>query len=249
VRRYFVVLATVLDVAAQLLWPARCAGCDALVGAADSFCPACEPSLLPLTGACPACALPPAATSGGGGCRCDRAASTPFPFSEARAAFAYGGALTTALLRFKHGGRVDLARPLARALLGPLAPALGTSDAVLPVPLHPRRLRARGFNQALELVRCARSLLARRRRHLAPVWVDTLRRLRDTPALGHHSPSERQALVAGAFSVAHPDRVQGRRVLVIDDVMTTGATLSGCARALREAGAREVRAVVLARAL
>lgn len=167
---------------------------------------------------------------------------------DAGAALVYGGAVTTAILRFKHGGRADLARPLGRCLAPVLVPALAGADAVVPVPLHPRRLRVRGFNQALALVRGARGA-AGRPRDWPPVWVDTLRRTRDTPVLGHHSPEARRRLVEGAFAVADRRRVAGRRVLVVDDVMTTGATLGGCARALHEAGAAGVSTVVLARVL
>jgi ComF family protein len=226
-----------LAFAAQLLWPARCAGCDERVNPAATFCPPCEATLVPLAGACPTCALP----REGDSCRC---AADPFPFSQARAAFAYGAAVSDALLRFKHGGRLDLARPLGRSLWPALEPLLEGADAVLPVPLHPRRLRARGFNQALELARAAL-----KRRTSPPVWVDTLRRVRDTPVLGRLSPRERRALVCAAFAVPDGDRVRGRVLVVVDDVMTTGATLAGCAAALRSAGATEVRVASFARAL
>src|SRR4051794_12779588 len=230
-----------LAFATQLLWPARCAGCDERVNPAATFCPPCEATLVPLAGACPTCALP----REGDSCRC---AADPFPFSQARAAFAYGAAVSDALLRFKHGGRLDLARPLGRSLWPALEPLLEGADAVLPVPLHPRRLRARGFNQALELTSAARAAVGRGT-PWPPLWVDALRRIRDTPVLGRLSPRERRALVAGAFTVPAPARVQGKVLLVIDDVMTTGATLAGCAQVLRAAGAVEVRVASFARAL
>jgi ComF family protein len=231
-------LRTALALAAQLLWPAHCASCDDLIAEDASFCAACAGTLLRLDGACSGCALPLA----GAGCR--RCAREPFPFTGTRAALGYGGAVADAILRFKHGGRADLARPLGRVFATALAPDLNHVDVVVPVPLHPRRLRARGFNQAIELVRGAGD-----RRVRPPLLVNTLRRIRDTPALGRHSPGERRTLVAGAFAVAAPGKVRGRRVLMVDDVMTTGATVSGCARALLEAGAVEVRVAVLARAL
>jgi len=230
-----------LEFAAQLLWPARCAGCDALVAADASFCAACDETLFPLGEACAGCALPPACG------RCLRCLREPFPFVRASASFAYGGAITEAVLRLKHGGRVDLARPLGHSFLPLLRREAAGADAILPVPLHPRRLRARGFNQALELLRAARSV--RPRPSWPPLWVDGLRRVRDTPALGRLSPGERRAMVAGAFSVVDPNRVRGQRLLVVDDVMTTGATLAGCARVLIDAGAVEVRVAALARAL
>jgi ComF family protein len=228
-----------LAFAAQLLWPARCAGCDELVSPDLAFCELCQRTLVSLADACPGCALPP----DGASCRC---AADPFPFVRAQAAFAYGGAVTDALLRFKHGRRLDLARPLGRSLRSALEPLLAGAEAVLPVPLHPRRLRARGFNQALALVRAARGAAGR---PWPPVWVDTLRRIRDTPVLGRHSRGDRRALVAGAFAVPDPERVRGKVLVVVDDVMTTGATLAGCAQALRSAGAAEVRVASFARAL
>jgi ComF family protein len=236
------VLHAALELAAQLLWPARCAACDVFVGSGASFCGACEPSLLPLAGGCPGCALPLA------GRPCVRCAFAPSGFAEARAAVAYGGAVTTAILRMKRGGRIDLGRPLGRCLLPALEPALARADAILPVPLHPHRLRERGFNQALELLRGARAALGRGA-PWPPLWVDTLRRIRNTPVLAAHPPEKRRQLVAGAFQVADPARVRGRRLLVVDDVMTTGATFAACAQALREAGAAEVGVAALARAV
>jgi ComF family protein len=237
------VLRRALVFAANLVWPARCAGCDAWVQPELAFCDRCTPSLVSLAGACPGCALPREQS-------CRFCARAPRAYSAATAALAYGGPVADALLRFKHGGRLDLARPLGRLLVPALrqagAPAV---DAVLPVPLHPRRLRARGFNQALELLRAAGAVdRAEASIKLPALWVNTLQRIRDTPSLGHHPPHERRSLVAGAFHVADPSRVASRRLLVVDDVMTTGSTLHACAEALRAAGAAEVRVTVLTRA-
>jgi ComF family protein len=224
-----------LIVVARLLWPARCASCDGFVPEHCSFCEPCAEGLLPVGDPCPGCALP-----GRGPGRCARCRQEPPPFEGAQAVFLYGDVVSQALLRYKHGGRLDLARPLGRLL----APFLrGGADAILPVPLHPRRLRTRGFNQALELVRAC----DRRRR--APLWVDVLRRRRDTPSLGHLSAQARRDLVMDAFVVPDPRRVAGRQLLLVDDVMTTGATLTACAAALRQAGAAQVHVLALARAI
>jgi len=171
----------------------------------------------------------------------------------------YGAALADAIVAMKHRGRRDLAHRLARLLVEPLARVLEhggfeAADAIVPVPLHPRKLRRRGFNQALELAQAALRLLHGRGDDSGvvahPMLERTLlRRTRDTRELGHLGPIARLHEVAGAFAVAEPARLHGRRVLLIDDVLTTGATLNECAGVLRGAGAREVRVVALARAV
>jgi len=245
-----------------LLWPAVCAACNRRVPEEVLFCGPCNLALNPLVGVCGGCALPrnlDPARPWPADARCGRCRWVPFPFAGAGAAFEYGETLADAILRMKHGARRDLARRLARLLVTPLAAVLaaagmGRVDVVVPVPLHPRRLRARGFNQALELARGALLGLWRARALRPPDGIprlerNLLRRIRHTRELGRAGPAARLAEVAGAFAVAEAARVRGRRVLVVDDVFTTGATFSECAEALLRSGAREVHVLALARAV
>jgi ComF family protein len=113
---------------------------------------------------------------------------------------------------------------------------LAGADAAVPVPLHRRRLRTRGFNQAAELAR-----------HLRLPLCHALRRVRATPSQTDLPAAERHANVRNAFALARRVDVRGKCLVLVDDVSTTGATLEACARVLRDAGAREVRAVIAAR--
>jgi ComF family protein len=227
----------------SLLWPARCAGCNTFVGEGTAFCRRCDVSVVPLGRVCSGCAMP---WEGEGLCRGCR--SRHLPFERASAVLAYGGSLVQALLRFKHGGH----RHLARALGSYLAPTMILAkdagvDLACPVPLHPHRLRKRGFNQGMELLRSALLKAARNRR--VDTACDVMVRTIDTPPLGRGSPEERSRAVAGAFAVKRPGQVAGKRILIVDDVMTTGATLAECARTLASAGAASVWVLALARAL
>jgi len=230
-----------LEAAADLVLPPRCAGCGgslpahAMPAHAMVFCGVCAASLLPVSEPCDRCGLPQA------GPRCRHCRSHPPPFSAVRAPLCYGGQLAVAVTRLKFGGVTHLARPLG-TVLRPLGAMLACGfDVAVPVPLHASRLRERGFNQAALL---ARSAL----RRILPLEFRALIRAR--PGVPQTGLPRRQRLtnVAGAF-VARSVRVRGRRVLLIDDVMTTGATAAACADALRLAGAPTVGVLTLARAV
>jgi ComF family protein len=243
----------------QLIWPAHCAGCNAILHSDRAiFCGPCAQSINPIAGACAGCALPRLwPEMAAPGVICPVCARREFAFSCAFGGFEYGEAIASAIMRMKHGGRPDLARRLGRIFQDTVERAIDVDsvaplDAVLPVPLHPNKLRHRGFNQALEL---ARVVLGRIRARSSPDTMlpllerQLLLRVKETRELGRCGPAARQSEVFEAFDVADPARARGRRFLVIDDVMTTGATLNECAETLLRAGAREVRVAALARAV
>lgn len=175
--------------------------------------------------------------------RCAACRRRPPAFQRGAVACDYDGELRAIIHAFKYDGRRSLARPLGRLLREAGQHVLDGADAVVPVPLHPWKRLQRGFNQAADL---ARELGV----PLRPVLV----RSRATRAQAGLSPGQRRRNVAGAFALAPWRRRTGRDVakqvlVLVDDVMTTGATLDACARVLTGGGAREVRTLTLARAL
>ncbi len=165
--------------------------------------------------------------------RCRRRSSA---LSACRAIGPYEGPLRALLHALKYDGRRSLALPLARLMRQHCEHVFESADLLVPVPLHRRRHRKRGFNQAEELAR----------RLGLPVAL-VLRRTRATPSQTDLPAARRHANVRDAFALRRRARVGGLRVVLVDDVCTTGATLEACARALRAAGAADVRAVTAAR--
>jgi ComF family protein len=225
----------------DLVFPPICPLCRARLGAGrrDPLCGACWQALERIDEpVCRLCGLPLTIPGLCGACRRRRPA-----FSYARAAARYGDVVREALHAFKFGGRRALAAPLGDLLAAPGPGALpeAAPDLLLPVPLHPRRRRERGFNQSL--------LLARRvgRAWGLPVRSDILRRTAATSPQTDLSAQARRANVRGAFLLRRPELVAGRHVVLVDDILTTGATAGECARVLREAGAATVGVLTVAR--
>ena len=194
----------------------------------DPVCDGCG-SALPFDSGAPEC--------------CPLCQARPRAFARARAACVSDEHSRDLILKLKHADRTDLAGLMARWLSRAAAPLLEEADAIAPVPMHPGRLLRRRYNQAAEI---ARPLA---RASGVAYLPDALIRQRDTVSQGGKSASGRRRNVAAAFVVpeSRRHRVIGRRIVLVDDVLTTGATAEGCARALMAAGAAEVTLAVVAR--
>ena len=211
----------------------------------QGFCGRCWLSIPRIQGlVCQTCGIPLKF----GGNICHTCRLTPPPL-VVRAATEYRGAIPSAVYRFKYGGRKSLAKPLAALLryAWSQSPEIQQIQGLIPVPLHPKNERIRGFNQA-EL------LTAELSRHISRPIIPLLIRTRRTPSQVELNRAERQQNVRSAFALhplAHAKRsfLNKSSFLLIDDICTTASTLSECARVLRQAGARSVKALVLARDL
>jgi ComF family protein len=234
-----------IGVALDCLMPPRCPCCGTFVQGEQNLCATCFAALdFIVAPFCQRCGVPFALTSDAGTAQlCESCMIRSAPFSRVRAAFSYDHAAQRLILPFKHGDRTDLAALLGRLMARAGRTLLDEADLLLPVPLHPRRLAERRYNQSALL---AADLARRTARPWAP---DTLRRNKRTVPLGELSAAARRDTVRDAFLVQSDARASlvGRRVLLIDDVMTSGATLSACSETLLQAGAVRVDALVAAR--
>ncbi|HXG53231.1 MAG TPA: ComF family protein [candidate division Zixibacteria bacterium] len=233
------------------LYPPRCRACRERIRGSDSeyFCVPCRGRIrLIQPPLCTICGRPFPDASGGDH-RCGACLARPPRFSRARAWACYPreetdrAPLREVLHRFKYGRKIALGKPLGRLMALGCAGFLAqyASDLIVPVPLHPRRLRWRGFNQSVVLARQVSRVYA------VPLDPFALRRVKETPPQTQLSEEERRRNVRGAFAVREGAELEGRRVLLIDDVYTSGATVNECARALLRAGAEEVCVLTLAR--
>jgi ComF family protein len=225
--------------------PARCLTCDAAVDTPGQLCPVCFVATSFVTDPCCISCGQGFAHEGEGGrtMQCQECLRTPPAWHHARAALRYDAQAGRIILPFKHGGRVETAGALARHMVRAGAALLRDAELLVPVPLHRSRIRARGYNQSALLARAVARLADR------AVGLDTLRRIRPTRSLQGQSASSRAAELVGAFTVrsGREAGIAGRRVLLIDDVLTSGATANGCAHALITAGAAQVNLLVAAR--
>jgi len=233
-----------LQAVLRLIYPPQCLGCGEMVTSEFGLCGTCWRETAFISGlVCDTCGTPLPGENPGHSVHCDDCLATERPWSQGRAALLYKDMGRKLVLRLKHGDRHDIARPAAAWMHRVALPLLQTGMIVAPVPLHWSRLLQRRFNQSALLS----SALAR----LAGLdhCPDLLLRTRRTGSQGTRNREDRFGNLVEAIR-AHPrrkDRMDGRSVLLVDDVMTSGATLASCAEACLAAGASDVKTVVLAR--
>lgn len=244
VTRTFAWCAEFLGSVADALYPRRCPGCGGLSDRSGRhLCWSCFSRIELLhSDLCELCGNPLTGSAESafvcGYCRRRRPA-----FDRARSAARFSGVVREMLHEFKYRDALWLAGDLADLLQGALTAQFDcrSVDVVVPVPLFSTRFRERSYNQSLVLARELARRIGRR------VDGRSLKRMRHTETQTHYNASQRKNNMAGAFSVVRPEWIRGRTVLVVDDVMTTGATLSECSRELKRAGALRVFAVSVAR--
>jgi ComF family protein len=218
------------ETAVRLFYLERCIGCHAPSSAV--FCIQCDVQALSPRVSCPGCGITPLSSE-----LCAQCGISEAVFDGVSCAFEYGGAVANAVAALKFRRATEVARRFASICI----PPSGSWDLLIPVPLHARRLRARGYNHsALIAHHVGRSRSIR-------VDVRSLQRTRPTLAQRKLSVFARWKNVRGAFQVESSSSISGKRILLIDDVMTTGATLTECATVLRKNGAAAVGAWTVAR--
>jgi ComF family protein len=234
----------VLQGALDLVLPPRCLGCGSAVEAPGRLCAVCWRTLTFLgPPQCRHCGYPlphalPAAPL------CGACAADPPGYHRARAALRYDDGSRGLILAFKHADRTDTAPAFGRWLARAGAELLADADLIAPVPQHRWRLLKRGYNQAAILAQAVA------REAGVPLVPDLIQRVRATPSLqGLGGRARLDNVTAGAFRVHpwHRRRIDGARVLLVDDVLTTGATVEACARVIGRAGAVQVDVLTLAR--
>jgi ComF family protein len=224
------------------LYPPTCLACRAATGEADALCPACWRAIRFIER--PFCERlgTPFAEDLGAGLLSPQAIADPPAFGRARAVARFeDGPARRLVHRLKYSDRGELARPLGAWMARAGADVLAEVDAIVPVPLHPFRLWTRRFNQAAAL---ARAIALKADKPFEPRW---LRRVKATRSQVGLSREQRAENVQGAFRAAPGAPIKGRRIVLVDDVLTSGATANAAARALLRAGATNVDLLVFAR--
>lgn len=230
----------------SLVYPARCLNCGGLVESDFGLCSGCWSDTHFISGtACNSCGSPLPGDDDGQQLQCDACLREPRPWTQGCAAITYTGQGRRMVLALKHGDRTDLARPVAGWMLRAAQTLLTPDCLVVPVPLHWTRLLRRRYNQSALLAQA----LAER---AGLAWCsDALLRTAKTPMLEGKTKLQRTEILGKAIA-ANPralEKIQNRRIVLVDDVMTSGATLSACTQTCMDNGAKEVSIAVLARVM
>lgn len=236
-----------LSACTDILFPSLCHGCKTFMPDAGELhiCKAClSGSPFIVSPLCTVCGSP-MLTAGGIDHICGSCLTEPPPFIAARSAVLFEGPVRELIHGFKYGRKVQHARPLGMLAAGALSPFAveAGADLVVPVPLHMKRIRQRGFNQAI----LVGEILSRK--WGLPFYRDGLCRTRWTEPQISLSVNERERNVRGAFAVKKDGIFKGKRVILVDDVYTTGSTVSECSRTLKRGGAEAIFVATIARAI
>lgn len=233
----------VFQTAVRVLYPPCCVACGAQVDSDFGLCAACWRETPFIGGTvCETCGIPLPGEPDGQRLECDDCMAHPRPWTDGRAALMYQDLGRKLVLALKHGDRSEIAAPASRWLAQAIRPFAHRVDVIAPVPLHWMRFVRRRYNQSALLAKALGAELGK------PVCPDLLKRQRRTASQDGKSPVERSANLEGAI-IPDPrrlDQIRGRAVLLVDDVMTSGATFSACATACLDGGAVEVMVVALA---
>ena len=227
----------------DFLLPPLCLNCHEAVGGHQSLCPECWKKVHFISQPCCATCGVPFDMTVEEGTLCGECLAFPPVFKSARSAMIYDEASKRLVLSLKHGDRLHPVPAMASWMQRAGDALLTAADVIVPVPLHRWRLFSRRYNQAALLAQALG-------RHTGkPVGVDALRRVRATPSQGHMNREQREKNLAGAIRLnpRHSEKIKNRNVVLVDDVLTTGATANECSRVLLAAGASAVDVLTLTR--